>query len=42
MLRFWMALTGMGVAVLLILLAVQVNANFNELLHGKKNEVESS
>lgn len=40
--RFWMALTGMGVAVLLILLAVQVNANFNELLHGKSNQNESA
>jgi hypothetical protein len=37
-----MALTGMGVAILLILLAVQVNANFNELLHGKKNQNESA
>jgi hypothetical protein len=40
--RFWMALTGMGVAVLLILLAVQVNADFNELLHGKSNQNESA
>lgn len=40
--RFWMALTGMGVALLLILLAVQVNADFNELLHGKKNQNESA
>ena len=41
-LRFWMAITGMGIAVLLILLAVQLHANFNELLHGKNNQNESA
>jgi hypothetical protein len=41
-LRFWMAAIGMGVAVLFILLAVQTWANFNELLHGRKNENETA
>ncbi|TAD85824.1 MAG: hypothetical protein EAY75_10270 [Bacteroidetes bacterium] len=35
--RFAMATVGMGVAVLLILLAVQLYANFTQLLHGKNN-----
>lgn len=40
--RFWMALLGMGVAVIFILLAVQIHANFYELLHGNKNENETA
>lgn len=40
--RFWMATIGMGVAVLFILLAVQTWANFNQLLHGDKNENETA
>ena len=35
--RYAMATVGMGVAILLILLAVQLYANFNQLLHGKSN-----
>jgi hypothetical protein len=41
-LRFWMAITGMGVAVLFILLAVQVHADFNDLLYGKSNQNETA
>jgi cell division protein FtsX len=41
-LRFWMAITGMGVAVLFILLAVQIHADFNELLHGENNANETA
>jgi hypothetical protein len=40
--RFWMAIFGMGVAVLFILLAVQIHANFNDLLYGKNNENETA
>jgi hypothetical protein len=40
--RFLMATTGMGVAVFFILLAVQMFLNFNELLHGRRNENETA
>lgn len=40
--RFWMGAIGMGTAVLFILLAVQTWANFNELLHGRRNENETA
>lgn len=35
--RFYMAVMGMSVAIFLILAAVQVQANYEELLHGKFN-----
>ncbi|WP_341834106.1 ABC transporter permease [Chitinophaga pollutisoli] len=38
--RYWMAIIGLGVAMLLILVAVQVHTDFNELLHGSRNENE--
>ncbi len=38
--RFWMAAIGLGIAMLLILVALQVHRNFNELLYSKKNENE--
>jgi hypothetical protein len=41
-LRFIMATVGLGVALLLILLAVQTQANFNDLLYGKYNENETA
>lgn len=41
-LRMLMGSVGMGVAVLFILLAVQTFMNFNELLHGNKNENETA
>lgn len=37
-----MAVTGMAVAVLFILLAVQVYADFNQLLYGKNNQDETA
>lgn len=37
-----MAITGMGVAVLFILLAVQIHADFNQLLYGKSNDNETA
>ena len=37
-----MAIVGMGVAVLFILLAVQIHADFNQLLFGKSNQNESA
>ncbi len=40
--RFLMGTIGMGVAVFFILLAVQTFLNFNELLHGKRNENETA
>ncbi len=40
--RFIMATVGLGVALLLILLAVQTQMNFNDLLHGKFNENETA
>jgi hypothetical protein len=40
--RFWMAVVGMGVAVLLILLSVQIHADFNDLLYGKNNQNETA
>lgn len=40
--RFIMATTGLGVALLLILLAIQTQINFNDLLHGKFNENETA
>jgi len=40
--RFLMGTVGLGVAVLFILLAVQTFMNFNELLHGKRNENETA
>ncbi|WP_295126433.1 FtsX-like permease family protein [uncultured Chitinophaga sp.] len=39
--RFLMAGIGLGVAMLLILIAAQVNTNFNELLHGSANASET-
>ena len=40
--RFIMATVGLGVALLLILLAVQTQADFNDLLYGKYNENETA
>jgi hypothetical protein len=40
--RYIVAMLGMGTAVFFILLAVQTHANFNELLHGKRNENEAA
>ncbi len=40
--RFWMAIIGMGVAVFFILLAVQIHADFNDLLYSKNNENETA
>lgn len=36
--RFVMALTGMSVAIVLILSAIQLQVNYNQLLHGKNNQ----
>lgn len=36
--RFIMAVTGLSVALLLILAAVQLQVNYNHLLHGKSNQ----
>ena len=36
--RFFMAVTGLSVAMLLILAAVQIQANYNDLLHSKNNQ----
>lgn len=36
--RFFMAVAGMSVAMLLILLAVQLQSNYNDLLYGKTNQ----
>ncbi|WP_126248442.1 FtsX-like permease family protein [Chitinophaga rhizosphaerae] len=38
--RYWMAIIGLGVAMLLILVALQVHTDFNELLHGSRNQNE--
>ncbi|RPD37970.1 FtsX-like permease family protein [Chitinophaga barathri] len=38
--RFWMASIGLGIAMLLILVALQVHTNFNELLYGSRNQNE--
>lgn len=38
--RFWMASVGLGIAMLLILVALQVHTNFNELLYGRRNQNE--
>lgn len=38
--RFWMAAIGLGIAMLLILVALQVHRNFSELLYGEKNQNE--
>lgn len=38
--RFLMAAVGLGIAMLLILLALQVHHNFNELLYGERNQNE--
>lgn len=35
--KFIMAFVGLSVALLLILLAIQIQANYNQLLHGKSN-----
>lgn len=40
--RFIMANIGLGVALLLILLAVQTQVDFNDLLHGKYNQNETA
>lgn len=40
--RFWMAAIGLGIAMLLILVALQVHQNFSELLHSEKNENETA
>lgn len=37
-----MAITGMGIAILFILMAVQIHADFNQLLYGKNNQDESA
>jgi hypothetical protein len=36
--RFFMAVIGLSVALLLILAAIQVQVNYNEMLHGKTNQ----
>ena len=36
--RFLIAVVGLSVAMLLILAAVQVQVNYNNLLHGKSNQ----
>ena len=36
--RFFMAITGLSVALILILSAVQLQVNYNDLLHGKINQ----
>lgn len=36
--RFVMAILGLSVAMVLILAAVQIQANYNDLLHGKSNQ----
>ncbi|GEP95209.1 FtsX-like permease family protein [Chitinophaga cymbidii] len=38
--RFLMAAVGLGIAMLLILVALQVHHNFNELLYGERNQNE--
>lgn len=38
--RFLMAAVGLGIAMLLILVSLQVHTNFNELLYGERNENE--
>lgn len=38
--RFWMAAIGLGIAMLLILVALQVHHNFSELLYSEKNQNE--
>lgn len=40
--RFVMATAGLGIAIFLILLAVQTFLNFHELLHGRKNENDTA
>ncbi len=37
-LRAWMGTLGLGIAALLLLIAVQMQADFNELLQGKQNK----
>lgn len=36
--RFVMAILGLSIAMVLILAAVQIQVNYNELLHGKRNQ----
>ncbi|MDB5210388.1 MAG: hypothetical protein JWQ30_1215, partial [Sediminibacterium sp.] len=36
--RFFMAVIGLSVAMLLILTAVQIQADYNDLLHSKRNQ----
>ncbi|RAI98719.1 FtsX-like permease family protein [Chitinophaga skermanii] len=40
--RYWMAYIGLGVAMLLIFIAIQVHSNFNQLLHKPENKNESA
>ncbi|WP_349315579.1 FtsX-like permease family protein [Chitinophaga sp. MM2321] len=40
--RFLMASVGLGIAMLLILVAIQVHTNFNQLLYGAKNQNETA
>ncbi len=40
--RFLMASVGLGIAMLLILVAIQVHSNFNQLLYSAKNQNETA
>ncbi|NLR65025.1 hypothetical protein HGH92_11980 [Chitinophaga varians] len=40
--RFLMASVGLGIAMLLILVAIQVHSNFNQLLYSTKNQNETA
>ncbi|ATL46674.1 hypothetical protein COR50_05465 [Chitinophaga caeni] len=40
--RYWMAYLGLGIAMILIFISIQLYANFNELLHSPKNKNESA
>jgi len=40
--RLLMATTGLGIAMALLLIAIQAHTNFNQLLYGKQNQNESA
>lgn len=40
--RLLMATLGLGIAILLLLLAIQAHTDFNQLLHGQENQNESA
>jgi hypothetical protein len=40
--RFLMAAVGLGIAMLLILIAIQAHSNFSQLLYGSKNQNETA